>query len=89
MNNNKIFEKVKMKIAISNVKEEDIVMNKSKLNIIAKGIGIAACIALSMTGVVFASSKIIESIWKNPEKVNPTYEIIDEIRKKNITIDEA
>jgi len=81
MNNNKIFEKVKMKIAISNVKEEDIVMNKSKLNIIAKGIGIAACIALSMTGVVFASSKIIESIWKNPEKVNPTYEIIDEIRK--------
>ena len=89
MNNNKIFEKVKMKIAISNVKEEDIVMNKSKLNIIAKGIGIAAYIALSMTGVVFASSKIIESIWKNPEKVNPTYEIIDEIRKKNITIDEA
>ena len=89
MNNNKIFEKVKMKIAISNVKEEDIVMNKSKLNIIAKGIGIAACITLSMTGVVFASSKIIESIWKNPEKVNPTYEIIDEIRKKNITIDEA
>lgn len=89
MDNNKIFEKVKMKIAISNVKEEDIVMNKSKLNIIAKGIGIAACIALSMTGVVFASSKIIESIWKNPEKVNPTYEIIDEIRKKNITIDEA
>ena len=89
MDNNKIFEKTKMKIAISNVKEEDIVMNKSKLNIIAKGIGIAACIALSMTGVVFASSKIIESIWKNPEKVNPTYEIIDEIRKKNITIDEA
>ena len=80
MDNNKIFEKVKMKIAISNVKEEDIVMNKRKLNI-GKGIGIAACITLSMTGVVFASSKIIESIWKNPEKVNPTYEIIDEIRK--------
>ena len=63
MNNNKIFEKVKMKIAISNVKEEDIVMNKSKLNI-AKGIGIAACITLSMTGVVFASSKIIGKIQK-------------------------
>lgn len=55
MNNNKIFEKVKMKIAISSVKEEDIVMNKSKLNI-GKGIGIAACIALSMTGVVFATN---------------------------------
>ena len=32
MDNNKIFEKVKMKIAISNVKEEDIVMDKRKLN---------------------------------------------------------
>ena len=41
MDNNKIFEKVKMKIAISNVKEEDIVMNKRKLNI-GKGIGIKA-----------------------------------------------
>lgn len=55
MNNNKIFEKVKMKIAISSVKEEDIVMNKSKLNI-GKGIGIAACIVLSTTGVVFATN---------------------------------
>ena len=65
MDNNKIFEKVKMKIAISNVKEEDIVMNKSKLNIIAKGIGIAACITLSMTGVVFATTQIINKFGAN------------------------
>lgn len=65
MNNNKIFEKVKMKIAISQVvKEEDIVMNKSKLNI-GKGIGIAACIALSMTGVVFATTQIINKFGAN------------------------
>lgn len=64
MNNNKIFEKVKMKIAISNVKEEDIVMNKSKFNI-GKGIGIAACIALSMTGVVFATTQIINKFGSN------------------------
>lgn len=65
MNNNKIFEKVKMKIAISQVvKEEDIVMNKSKLNI-GKGIGIAACIALSMTGVVFATTQIINKFGEN------------------------
>lgn len=64
MNNNKIFEKVKMKIAISNVKEEDIVMNKSKVNI-GKGIGIAACIALSMTGVVFATTQIINKFGAN------------------------
>ena len=43
MNNNKIFEKVKMKIAISNVQEEYIEMNKSNKNI-GKGIGIAACV---------------------------------------------
>ena len=64
MNNNKIFEKVKMKIAISNVKEEDIVMNKSKFDI-GKGIGIAACIALSMTGVVFATTQIINKFGSN------------------------
>lgn len=55
MDENKIFEKVKMKIAISRIKEEDIAMNKRKLNI-GKGIGIAACIIFSMTGVVFASN---------------------------------
>lgn len=65
MNNNKIFEKVKTKIAISQiVKEEDIVMNKNKLNI-GKGIGIAACIALSMTGVVFATTQIINKFGAN------------------------
>lgn len=55
MDNNKILEKVKMKIAISSVKKEDIVMNKNKLEI-GKKIGIAACITLSMTGVVFATN---------------------------------
>ena len=64
MNNNKIFEKVKMKIAISNVKEEDIVMNKNKFNL-GKSIGIAACIALSMTGVVFATTQIINKFGAN------------------------
>ncbi len=33
MNNNKIFEKVKMKVAISNVKEENVVMSKEKSKI--------------------------------------------------------
>ena len=55
MNNNKIFEKVKMKIAISNVQEEDIEMNKSNKNI-GKGIGIAACVLVSMAGVTFATN---------------------------------
>ncbi len=65
MNDNKILEKVKMKIAISQiVKEEDMVMNKSKLKI-GKGIGIAACIVLSMTGMVFATKQIINKFGAN------------------------
>ena len=64
MDNNKIFEKVKMKIAISNVKEEDIVMNKRKLNI-GKGIGIAACVVLSTTGVVLATTQIFNKFGAN------------------------
>ena len=64
MDNNKILEKVKVKIAISNVKEEDIVMNKRKLNI-GKGIGIAACVTLSMTGVVLATTQIFNKFGAN------------------------
>ncbi len=64
MNNNRIFEKVKMKVAISNVKEEDIAMNKNKFNI-GKGIGIAACIVLSMSGVAFATTQIINKFGAN------------------------
>ena len=64
MDNNRIFEKVKMKVAISNVKEEDIAMNKRKLDI-GKGIGLVACIALSMTGVVFATTQIINKFGAN------------------------
>ena len=43
--NNNILEKVKMKIAISNMQEEDIDMNKNRVNI-GKKIGIVACIAM-------------------------------------------
>lgn len=64
MDNNKILEKVKVKIAISNVKEEDIVMNKNRFNAIKK-IGIVACAAFSMTGVVFATTQIINKFGKN------------------------
>ena len=64
MDNKKILEKVQMKIAISNVKEEDIVMKKSKLNI-GRKVGIAACILLSTTGIVFATNQIINMFGKN------------------------
>lgn len=64
MDNMIILQKVQMKIAISNVKEEDIVMNKSKVSYIKK-IGIATCTILSMTGVVFAATQIINKFGPN------------------------
>ena len=64
MDNKKILEKVQMKIAISNVKKEDIVMKKSKLNILRK-LGIAACALLSTAGVVFATTSIINKFGPN------------------------
>lgn len=64
MDNKKILEKVQMKIAISKVNEEDIVMKKSRLNFMKK-IGIAACALLSTTGVVFATVAIINKFGAN------------------------
>ena len=55
MDKSKILEKVQMKIAISNERKEDIVMNDKIENInIVKKVGIAACVLVSMTGIVFA-----------------------------------
>ena len=88
MNKEKILEKVKTKIAISNLKEENIVMSK-KINIVGK-LGIAACVVLSMTGVVFAATKITKSIWKEPVKESYSERIKNEEDKvkQEITEDE-
>ena len=64
MNNNKIFEKVKMKIAISNSIEEDLAMKKNKKSI-GKSIGIAACVLLSTTGIAFATTNLINKFGAN------------------------
>ena len=64
MDNKIILEKVQMKIAISNVKKEDIVVKKNKLSFVKK-LGIAACALLSTTGVVFATAQIINKFGAN------------------------
>ena len=52
--NEELKEKLKFKIAISQMKEkEKIAMNKEKRKI-SKGIGIAACLVVATTGIVFA-----------------------------------
>lgn len=81
--------KIKLKIAISKINEEDIVMKKNKMNI-GKGIGIATCVLMSLSGVAFAGNKVIENIWKTPNKVeNLTHEITEESKKENITEEKA
>ncbi len=64
MYSKEIYNKVKMKIAISIVNEEDIVMKKSKLNIVKK-LAITSCALLSTAGVVFATTQIINKFGPN------------------------
>ena len=87
--NEQIKEKLKCKIAISLIKnEEEKNMNK-KEKFILKNIGIAACVLMSLSGVAFAGNKVIETIWKTPEKVSFSEEITPEVRKENISKQEA
>lgn len=61
--NEDLKEKLKFNIAISQMKEkEKVVMNKNKKKI-SKGIGVAACLLIATTGIVFA--KDIGNIFKN------------------------
>ena len=79
--NDKIKEKLKMKIAISQIKnEEEKAMNK-KEKFVLKNIGIAACILMSLTGVVFAGSKVIEKVFKEPKKYESYNELLEEYRQ--------
>ena len=80
MNNDKIFEKVKMKIAIANVKEEDIVMENKTKGILKTVATALAGIVLS-TGIVFAGTVVYENIWKTPEKIQLSSGDFEEITK--------
>ena len=64
MNNKELLERLKLRIAISISNEEDIVMDKKKSNIL-KNMGITACALLSMTGIVYATSMIINKFGPN------------------------
>lgn len=98
----KILENVKLKISISNFEKEEKKTRNLKEKFILKNIGIAACVLISMTGVVVAGNKIVEKIeqieerkeiekvWETPEKIeNITDEITEESKKENITEEQA
>ena len=88
--NDTIKEKLKMKIAISQMKnEEEKAMNK-KGKLVFKNIAIAAGLIISLTGVTFAGSKVIENIWKTPEKIEEnTEKLTKESKIENITEEAA
>lgn len=91
--NDKLKEKLKFNIAIFQMKEEEkLAMNNKKMKF-SKGIGVVACLVIATTGVVFASSKVIENIWKTPDKVevpkDGIIKITEESKKENITEERA
>lgn len=86
--NEDIKEKLKLKIAISEIKKEENAMKKGE-KIIFKNLGIAACMLILFSGVVFAGSKVVEKIWKTPQKIEISNEITEEVKSQNISLEEA
>lgn len=76
--NDKIKEKLKMEIAISQIKNEEKKAMNKKEKFVFKNIGIAACVLMSLTGVALASSKVIEKVFKEPKKYESYNEILEE-----------
>jgi hypothetical protein len=90
-------DKVKFKIAISKIKEENDVAMKNRTRNLFKAIITAIAGIILGSGVVFAGTKVYEKIWKEPESytyeemVNalPSAEISEEEKKDLISEDEA
>ena len=88
--------KVKFKIAISKIKEENDIVMENKTKSVFKTVATATIGILLSTGMVFAGTKVYENIWKTPEKVQITsgdYEeltkITEESKKENMTEEKA
>lgn len=82
--------KVKFKIAISKIKEENDIVMENKTKNIFKTVATATVGIVLSTGVVFAGNKVIETIWKTPEKiVEVTDQVTEESKKENITEEQA
>lgn len=82
--------KIRLKIAISKIKEEnDIGMEKKTKNIFKIVSTAIAGIVLS-TGIVVAGTKVYEKIWKEPQKIEVVTEVLTpEAQKENISEEEA
>ena len=84
--------KIKTKIAISKIKEENNIVMGNKAKGIFKTIATATAGVVLSTGVVFAGTKVyenIEKIWKTPETYEFTNELSEEDMKNAISEEEA
>lgn len=80
----KIIEKSRMKIAITNLEEENIKMTKNKVLKMVATFVLAIGIT---TGLVYASSVVYEKIWKEPKSY--TLDVTDDEKEKCISEEEA
>ena len=89
--------KIKTKIAISKIKEEnDMVMEKKKTRSILKTVATAVVGIILSTGFVFAGTAVYEKVWKTPEKIQLSSgdseeitKITEESKKENISEEDA
>lgn len=74
-------DKVKLKIAISKMKEENDVVMENKTKNIFKTIITTILSIVVGTGVVFAGTIVYENVWKEPKKFNSYNDLIEDIRQ--------
>ena len=73
--------KIKTKIAISKIKEENDIVMENKTKGILKMVATATVGVILSTGVVFAGTMMYENIWKTPEKIEVSSGDFEEITK--------
>ena len=88
--------KIKTKIAISKIKEENDIVMENKTKGILKMVATATVGVILSTGVVFAGTMMYENIWKTPEKIElysgdfeEITKITEESKKENMSEEKA
>lgn len=82
--------KIRLKIAISKIKEEYDIVVQNKTKNIFKIVSTAVAGIVLSTGIAFAGTKIYEKIWKEPKKIQIVTDVLTpEAQKENISEEEA
>lgn len=85
----KIMEKARLKVAIANLKEDDVNFKASQKSVLKMVATFVLTIGI-MGGLVYATgTAVYEKIWKDPESYKVTQEITEEEKAKCISEEEA